>query len=409
MSLACLTSLASHAAQGATWDSIPQATLDERWPVLSTRSLDTSSLDRGSGGKQDWSLAAEADAFAGSGVLRLLRAEEDLPRLHPSRSKEHAMAGARALVSASSSSWEVSAFVRQFFTGSARDGALQIVRSYAAREQLPEGKSLALDARLRLMDQRGVGLARSWPISLSAGSTPLQITVGTQFFRLAGFAEFSSEGQILRSENQYDFGGTASYRDSRRVFEGYGQSGSQGQGAGIDLSLAWQPNDRSMVLASIVNAWSLARIAEVASQELRLRSDARIVDDQGFLISQPSIEGKYSAKNLNVRLAPVTSVAFAHTWAVSEIMGLRSTTGLPLITTGVRLQRTDALDLRSAWASAPVALGCYAVAEYEFRFGSKGLGLRCGWGQVILRSDASNPQAAKSLGMSFALFNRFSL
>jgi hypothetical protein len=357
-------------------------------------------------GKDDWHFGAEVSAVAASTLLRPLRAEEDLLQLLPRRSTEHAVAASRALVSVARSGWETSLFLRQLYTASARNEALEAVRAYTTREPLPDGRRLALDARIALVDLSGIGLARSWPLSVGSTSALLNVTLGAQLFALSRFAAFTSEGSILRNDSAYAFEGYGRFLDSRRSFEGYGQPGTRGEGVGIDLGLALQATERTAVLVSFANAFSKARIHGIASQEVRLQSDSRIVDSEGYLVSQPSVDGKYSAEALHLRLTPVTTVAAVHALPLGQNTAGQSSQAGRGIVFGVRVQRTGEIDLRSAWASTLVAPGCHAVAEYEFRFESKGLGLQCKWGQLMVRSDSSQLQSAKALGVILSLYHR---
>ncbi|NDD13290.1 MAG: hypothetical protein EB072_11755 [Betaproteobacteria bacterium] len=370
------------------WHQAPAALLDQRLPVATHASNQFQH-------NESWSVMADVSAYAASKVVDLLSAEKSLPRLTATEPTEHGVVSTRASLSASRSGWEASLNYRQLYSASARDGALQIVRAYTAPEKLPDGRALVFDAKLKLLDLSGVGFARSWPVQLSPHSGSVTLTTAARLQTIRRFASFQANGNLLRTRDSYAFDGSGELRDS------------QGESYGIDMGIAWQPTERSSILFSVVDAWSRARISDVASQNATLRSDTRIVNNQGYLVSQPSVEGRYSAESLLFKIPPVYTLAMVSTWMIP--LGGFTNNRLPSaaqVTTGLRLQRTSDINLRSVWASTSISSNCQAVAEVEFTFDSKGLGVSCPWGRVMLRSNTGALSNARSLGLNLTFHHR---
>lgn len=409
MALGLVACVLGAPAQAATdpfdllWQHAPAALLDQRLPVPTP-------IPEGHTTRSAWQVRAEGSAYAASKVLNVVGAEASLPRLVATQPTEHGILTTRAILSASFSGWEASLSYRQLYSASVRDGALQIIRAYTAPEILPEAKSIVFDTQLKLLDFSGLGIARSWPVVLDERSGKIIFTAGTRLQTIRRFASFQASGNLLRTRDTYEFDGSGELRDSRRRFEGYGEPGTQGESFGLDIGFAWFPNGRSSLYLSVVDAWSSARIPEVAAQTAALRSDTRIVNDQGFLISQPLVEGRYSAESLRFKLPPVHTVAITSVWTIPSggSNAPHQPAGLA-ITAGFRAQRTGAVTLYSTWASTPISGSCHAVAEAEFTFDSRGVGLSCHWGQLMLRSSSVSLPNARSLGLSLAFHHRVGL
>ena len=400
MSFTAIPIQAASEPSGMLWHHAPAALLDQRLPVATHASNQFEH-------NESWSVMADVSAYAASKVVDLLSAEKSLPRLMATQPTEHGIVSTRASLSASRSGWEASLNYRQLYSASARDGALQIVRAYTAPEKLPDGRALVFDAKLKLLDLSGVGFARSWPVQLSPHSGSVTLTTAARLQTIRRFASFQANGNLLRTRDSYAFDGSGELRDSSRRFEGYGEPGTQGESYGIDMGIAWQPTERSSILFSVVDAWSRARISDVASQNATLRSDTRIVNNQGYLVSQPSVEGRYSAESLLFKIPPVYTLAMVSTWMIP--LGGFTNNRLPSaaqVTTGLRLQRTSDINLRSVWASTSISSNCQAVAEVEFTFDSKGLGVSCPWGRVMLRSNTGALSNARSLGLNLTFHHR---
>lgn len=398
---ACSSSQAITISPYAVWHKEPAAFFEQRLPVAGLDSATSTNT-------KYWYLSGEGSANAANTLVRVLNAQEDVPLLLPNQETERGALSTRASVAASYAGWESKLTYRRFYTATVSDGAVRLVRSYTAAEKLPEGTRLDFDAQIKHYDLAGVGIARSWPVNIGRGFGLVLVTVGTHLHRIRRFASLDATGSIHRSGDSYTFDGSAGLRDSSREFEGYGTPGVQGQSIGTDLGITWQPTLNSALVVSIVDAWSRTQIREVASQMATLRSDTRIVDNQGYLVSQPSVEGSYRAETLKTRLAPVYSIG-----AMQKIV-VSANKAYPKgyfddfsITTGLRLQSSDVVTLRSIWATASISNDCQLVVDYEFSFDSKGLGFICRWAQLMLRSNAGDLTRAKALGLTFSLTQRF--
>ncbi len=384
----------------ALWYQAPSAALDHRLPVLTASSS-------GFGDSGNFYLSAEGNAFAASKILRLFRVEESLTQLTPSKAVERGVVNARFNLTASYSGWEASLIYRQLYTAVARDGTLRVIRAYTARERLSNGEALALDAQLKLFDMMGPSIARSWVFSAGENAGKAIFTTATHAQSVRSYASFKSAGNVIRTGDDFSFNGAADLSDSRRRFEGYGDPRTRGHSVGLDLALAWQLDERRSMMLSVVNALSRAQIAEVASQSAQLTSDTRFVSSDGYLVSQPSVDGRYSAESYRFELPRIYTFAFAANSKLPSIWygGGDPSVGLP-ISSGFRLQRIGSLSLQTAWASLPISPNCQVTTEIEFKFDSKGIGLNCLWGQLMIRSNTGDLSNAKSLGVSFSMRQR---
>jgi len=391
------------------------ALLEERLPVAADPGRQ--SADFG------WIARAQFRAAAASEFSSVLRVQDDLKRYQPlaqahefntpgvdradpqsgaSSKQRRAFANAGGRLSATRGDLEVALWSRATFRVRAQEGALEVARALALPEQPPAGRVLGLRSNARQSWASGVGLAHTWvllPRSSDSDAAWL-LTAGVNAVNVSNYASFESDGYIIRDPrvggldlNAYSFDAWAVWRDASRSFEGFGTPGVIGTGASADVSLSWRRGEQYLVNLSVVDAWSRLRFNGLASLEASLLRGAPIVDDRGYLVSRPSIEGRFSSQNTWIRTAPVVSIAAA--WKpVLEGWDTRS----PVL--GVRLQREDWIELNAAWIAFTLSSTCSLLLEREINFRIGGLGVNCPWGHLMLRSGSLDVRESSALAAS---------
>jgi hypothetical protein len=252
-----------------------------------------------------WSISVRSDYHADAVALR--HVDDDraaLDNLDPRRGRNLAYVEdeVRASRRLGGTTWSLVA--RNSATLVTNHEGLDVVRQVAGRVTPEADRRWDVDAALKAFS--GAGLEVAWATSSAA---TWQAGVAVQVLSLRRWRERDIHGavQFDAARGGYDFDLVSTERSERLVFPFQQPYDSRGIGLLLAGALTWRPAPEvSFTLAVRDLGW--LRWRGIPQEDARLSSFTRDVDEEGFVVFKPLVEGRNRQVDHRVRLAPKAAV-----------------------------------------------------------------------------------------------------
>ncbi len=388
-----LTSTACKAREVPLWHNAPSPFTFERLPAIEPTSTVLSDVPS----SRNWLASIDFRAHAATDFVAVRQLNREWKSFNPRRAPGHAFQSASLEAILASNGWELGAWSRQSYVASAEEGMIYAINSYKRRSRLTEQQSMDLKTSIDGLNRTGVRLAKTlvWDLAPQQNEWSIKLTGSLNMFSLERFTNFSSLGTLLVNSDVYRFDAKAARQDSSRSFGGFGSPGTKGTGFSSDMGLMLEDGKSFFLSLSAVDAHSVARIQNVATELAYFDSNVRAKDSDGYLLLRPSVTGRLSGNDLKIRAFKNTSILAG--WR------LPYPTSFSNLTLGARLERLAPISLNTLWISLPLQNECYVELDKELNFGSLGIGFRCSWVKAIVRSSSTDLGSATTMGLALAI------
>ncbi|MBI3041681.1 MAG: hypothetical protein HYY78_02515 [Betaproteobacteria bacterium] len=295
----------------------------------------------------------------------------------------------RAGVGVAHDAWRVGYFQRRDVVIDTNRDTLDLL--YLERNDLPipVGRRFALQLEADSLEAEGVRIDRAFELHRS-GRSGLWASLGLSLLRGSRARSGGLAGGITASAaNTFSFDAAWIDRNTRKTFPFITPGSPEGSGYALDAALEFVWAEHNRVLLSVEDLLSRIAWRDVPATEARASSNTAARDAQGFVVYLPAVSGRNRRLDYTQRLDRKSTVHY------SREFGPLSVGAGALVVRSIAIPRLS-LDYRlgGAWRVS---------AEYDFRFGSVGAGLRYKWLSLAVLSDSTDLGGAKAYGLAAQL------
>jgi hypothetical protein len=234
-------------------------------------------------------LLLRSDRHSDPLALSLYGREAAWADLQPRRGRNLAYVDDEVRVQGQSGAWQVSLLARVLASVVSDQQSLELARDLETGERPVDDAHWRASLQFRALSGRGVALGRQWQ---PASGWKLQTEA--QWLQLQRWRERALTGDIAftAADRSYHFAALSTQRNDGLRFPFQSPFAAYGQAVLLSAQVQWQGSS-SWAQAGLRDGGRL-RWQGLPRQALRLTSDTREVDADGFVIYKPLAEGQYT-------------------------------------------------------------------------------------------------------------------